>query len=866
MQTFGYAALQIIPSMKGATSILDSELNGAAASAGLDAGQTMGRNVGNGLGRTDMGVASQFQATGRSITAIGDKISGVGSTITKSITVPAGGAAAAAGGITAALGWGRLTSLDSAEAQLRGLGYSAEDVGTISGQVANALEGGMMTLGDGASVAAGALASGVSEGAELERYIKLVDAASVGMNKSASETGLIFARVQGSGKLMTQELNMIEESMPGFSNAMAEHLGVGIEEFRNMVTEGKVSSDEFMDVMEDFAGGMATEYSKSWEGMVANTKAYVGQIGESLLGGVFEQSKDSLAEMIEWLSSDSVQAGAAEIGASIGTAFGQALDVIKGVVTWFMELDGSTQKVILSIGGIAVALGPTIMVIGRVVSGIGTLVTVTGTVIGAFSKLAPIFNLASAGFRLVTGAARGLFTALLTNPIGIIITAITALVAALTWFFTSTDEGKAIWADFMVALEPVFDIFSQLGETLMGMAGEILPLLANAVMQIAEAFIPVVEMVMTQLLPAFLDLAMTLIEALVPVIMTLVQTALPPIIAVIQAIIPVVLALVEAFVPLITTILEAVIPIIEQLLQVVVTVFQSIAPIIQSALQIVTGIINTITGIISGDWDKAWNGMKQILQGVWNLIKSVVTGAINVVKSVISAALNIIKSIWTSAWNAVKGAFSSVWNSITSSASSFAGSVKSTFSSVVTFVKSIPTKITNVFSAAGSWLVNAGKSIIDGLVTGIRNSISKVTNAVGDVMSAARDFLPFSPAKRGPFSGHGWTLYSGQSIGNALADGLDDATPAVVKAAEAIAEAASVDVPGPQVGNPDLPDVDAVGNRPHLRAPRMSALPPDGLAASRRDERAIELTQNISTQDPEAAAQRSGRLIMAGLR
>lgn len=44
---------------------------------------------------------------------------------------------------------------------------------------------------------------------------------------------MIFNRVQGQGKLMTQELNMIEEGMPGFSNAMAKHLGVSYDAFRD---------------------------------------------------------------------------------------------------------------------------------------------------------------------------------------------------------------------------------------------------------------------------------------------------------------------------------------------------------------------------------------------------------------------------------------------------------------------------------------------------------------------------------------------------------------------------------------------------------------------------------------------------------
>ena len=52
--------------------------------------------------------------------------------------------------------------------------------------------------------------------------------------------------------------------------------------------------------------------------------------------------------------------------------------------------------------------------------------------------------------------------------------------------------------------------------------------------------------------------------------------------------------------------------------------------------------------------------------------------------------------------------------------------------------------------------------------------VGRVTGAVGDLLSKARDLLPFSPAKEGPFSGKGWTLYSGRSIPQAFAQGVDD--------------------------------------------------------------------------------------------
>src|SRR5699024_12670260 len=95
----------------------------------------------------------------------------------------------------------------------------------------------MTTMAEGADIAAGAMAAGVSEGKDLEKYIKLVGDAAVGSNRPVAEMAQIFNRVQGGGKLMTQELNQIEHSMPGFSAAMSEHLVVYEQQLLKMVAE-----------------------------------------------------------------------------------------------------------------------------------------------------------------------------------------------------------------------------------------------------------------------------------------------------------------------------------------------------------------------------------------------------------------------------------------------------------------------------------------------------------------------------------------------------------------------------------------------------------------------------------------------------
>src|SRR5690625_5015893 len=122
----------------------------------------------------------------------------------------------------------------------------------------------MTTMAEGTAIAVGAMAACVKEGAELEKYIKLVGDAAVGANHPVDEMAQIFNRVQGGGRLMTQELNMIEMGLPGFSQAMADELAGGsLEAFREMVTNGEVGSEEFLNVMEGFAGGMAGAYSES---------------------------------------------------------------------------------------------------------------------------------------------------------------------------------------------------------------------------------------------------------------------------------------------------------------------------------------------------------------------------------------------------------------------------------------------------------------------------------------------------------------------------------------------------------------------------------------------------------------------------
>ncbi|WP_193084299.1 phage tail protein [Brevibacterium aurantiacum] len=704
---------------------------------------------------------SKWSSVGSTFQNIGSKISNVGGSLTKGITLPAVGAAGAVGGITAALGWGRLRSIDSANAQLKGLGYSAKDVENISGQVATALEGGMMTLGEGTRVAAGGLAAGVEQGKELEKYIGLVDAAAIGMNTSVDETAMIFNRVQGSGKVMTEELQMVEQRMPGFSNALQEHIGVASDdEFKKMVTAGEVGSDAFLETMDTFAGDMAKEHAKSFDGLVDLAKAYVGQIGEAMLGGVFEQSKDSIAEFVDWLSDPGVQAKAAELGKTIGDVFSKVLGVVKNVITWFMGLPAPIQKTALVIGGIAVAAGPVLLVLGTMASTIGTLITTFGAIAGVIAKIpaplnilgglfrmiSPLLGLLKVGLMAVGGAMKALWLTMMANPIVLIIAAVVAVVAALVWFFTQTETGKEIWSNFMDWLGTAWEWIKTTAVTVFN---AIVDTITGAWTWIKDKTTEIWDTVVNWIK----DNWSTIVDFL---------ALLSPVTAVIRH-----WDKIKAVTSAVWT-----------------WIVEKIKAVWTSIITAVTNAVDKVKTWISN----AWNKIKSTTSNIWNGIKTVMKNAIVKAVMTVMNKVNQIKSKMQNAWNRVKSITSNAFNGVKNA-------VSNGINGAVNFVRNLPGRALSALGNIGSKLYNSGWSMIQGFKDGIVSAFNNAVNAVKNGLNRIRNFFPFSPAKEGPFSGKGWTWYSGQSMSEGLADGMASGTSDVVRQSEALMKAAAFDAP-----------------------------------------------------------------------
>ena len=145
------------------------------------------------------------------------------------------------------------------------------------------------------------------------------------------------------------------------------------------------------------------------------------------------------------------------------------------------------------------------------------------------------------------------------------------------------------------------------------------------------------------------------------------------------------------------------------------------------------------------------------------------------------------------------------------------GFLSSVIGTVGGWVSSMGGKAAEAASTFGSNLINglmgivgqaqsAGSAIVQGLIDGIMGMIGAAGDAIGSVVGRIASFLPHSPAKRGPFSGKGWTPYSGRAIVHGLTEGIAeladepaDAMASVmegISATQAVADAATVTVKG----------------------------------------------------------------------
>lgn len=339
-------------------------------------------------------------------------------------------------------------------------------------------------------------------------------------------------------------------------------------------------------------------------------------------------------------------------------------------------------------------------------------------------------QLINAGVDLINGLAAGLTAAIpvllealpgiITSLLGALTTAVPQLIQAGAGLLTGLING------IVQAIPTLAAALPQIVTTLVTTLVEALPQLINAGVEVLNALITGLQTalpVLIEMLPQILTTVVTTIVENLPLI-------------------------IEAGISLLTTLINGILQALPQLIDmlptiintVVTTLVTNLPMIISAGVQLLIGLINGIVQAIP-----------QLIAMLPQIITTIVTVLVQNIPLILSAGVQILTGL-------------------------IDGIVK-TLPALKNIFLDVPKQIMGVLANVPSMMVSSGKKIIQGLIDGIKSMASSVTGAVSDMLGSVRKYLPFSPAKKGPFSGHGWTLYSGRSIVEALAEGAAQRAP-----------------------------------------------------------------------------------------
>lgn len=457
------------------------------------------------------------------------------------------------------------------------------------------------------------------------------------------------------------------------------------------------------------------------------------------------------------------------------TAFVLASKGIGAVSAGFKALPAALDGISRSATGITTA--------AKGISGFVNLATDLGGIGPALKATAGNFGIVQTAvgtFKTVATAARttwGLFTGLLAaNPFVLVIAGITAVVAALTWFFTQTETGKRLWNSFATWFTGIWNQISTA---------------CQPILQTIAIFITQTMSQIQQIWQTGWTLITTVLQNVWNTIGPIIMTALTAIITGIQTFITTITPLLQAGIQNIQTIFQTAATIISTvwngLWNTISTVAQGawtiITTVISTALAVIQGIIQLALAVVNGNWSAAWSAIQGIVSAVWGGIQGVVSAGIGMVSGVVSAACSTIRSVWAALWNGVGSIVSSVWGGIVGTVSNMVGRVGSVVSGIGGTVRS-------AVSGAGSWLVSAGRNIIQGLINGITGMVgslySSITNALSGLVDKAKNALGIHSPSRV------FRDEVGVMVGRGMALGIDDSAHVVSRSMDSLVSTMSL--------------------------------------------------------------------------
>ncbi len=422
---------------------------------------------------------------------------------------------------------------------------------------------------------------------------------------------------------------------------------------------------------------------------------------------------------------------------------------VKQAVAAFQEWSPQMQTVAVVVAAFLAALGPVLVVVGTIVSAVGSIISAIGGLLPIFAAIGTAvaslggFIIAFVGLIGEAGLVAS-FSALATVLGGAVVSAIGTFLSALAPVAVGVAAIIAVIVSAIAIGVALYEAYQTNFGGLKDFIDQVFSDISNVIQSALQAIVQFWNENGSQIVQTATDTFNSLIEFIRPIMTEIVSF------------------MSESW---------------KAIVEVAGPIFTQLVTLVQTHLAAISIVVQAVLSIISALWQTHGETIKAIVSAAWNLIKTIVVEGIRQIGNVITLVLAVINGDWKTAWSSLQ--------KIVESAVRLTLGVLKNFGLLVWNILKLSF---NFFDSLAQWVaqkaIEVGKSIIQGIVNGIKSGASWIADAAWDLGKRAISSLKESVDSHSP-SREAHKV--GAFVSEGFAIGMQSQSDKVISAAKKIA-------------------------------------------------------------------------------